>query len=423
MTRTADRATVAVSWVAVCIVAAGGLTYGYLALVARALPEAGYGAFGAYWSAALVVGFGGFLPVELELARSLQARGPAGLPPGTGRTLLAVVTLSGAVVALATPALGRDAPGLLLPLLVLCPVSAVQFLTRGTLLGTGRLRTHGVVLLADAALRVAGAAEVAALAGAPGAGSFAWTLVVAIALAHTPVLLWLRPWRSRAAGGSPRPFATAVGHLLVSTLCAQVLLNGAPLLVAGVAGPDQQDLVGRFVAAFTLVRLPLFVAVPLQSALVPVLTRTLAAGEPAALRRLVLRICAGIGAVAVVAAVLGLAVGPAATSLLFGARYALDRGDLALLAVGAALHLGLLVLSQVLVATARHRAVAAVWLVGLGGAALLFLAGPGLVTAAASAFTGGSGVALGTAVVLLLRAGPPAARAAVPEEGDRGRVG
>jgi hypothetical protein len=129
----------------------------------------------------------------------------------------------------------------------------------------------------------------------------------------------------------------------------------------------------------------------------------------------------------VVAAAVGLAAGPAATTLLFGARYTLDRGDLGLLAVGAALHLGLLVLSQVLVAGARHREVAVVWLAGLAGAAVLFAAGlslaSGLVTAAGLAFTGGSGVALGTAALLLLRAGSPARRGAEREEGDRGRVG
>jgi O-antigen/teichoic acid export membrane protein len=163
--------------------------------------------------------------------------------------------------------------------------------------------------------------------------------------------------------------------------------------------------------------------VPLQSALVPVLTRSLAAGDAAGLRRLVLRICAGIGATAAVAALLGFAAGPAATTLLFGARYALDRADLALLAVGAALHLGLLVLTQVLVATGRHRAVALVWLMGLAAAALLFAVGPSLVTAAGSAFTGGSGVALGAAVLLLLRTGSRAALGASREEGHSDRAG
>src|SRR3954451_16310043 len=78
------RVSLALSWVAVCIVVSGALVYGYLALIAHALSGGEYADFGAFWSIALIIGFGAFLPVELELARLLSSR-PRGsrLPAGT----------------------------------------------------------------------------------------------------------------------------------------------------------------------------------------------------------------------------------------------------------------------------------------------------------------------------------------------------
>jgi O-antigen/teichoic acid export membrane protein len=388
-------------------VLAGAFTYAYQAVVARSLTPAQYGGFGSYWSTALIVGFGGFLPVELELARRLQAPGTARLPRGARSATAALVVLSLAVVALASPALGRTP---LLPLLGICLVSGVQFLTRGLMLGTNRLPLHGTVLLVDSGLRVGLAALVAVLAGSAGVSTYAWTLVVAIAVAHLPVLAWLsRRVGAPAAEPPAREFRSAAGHLLVGTLCAQVLLNAAPVVVAAVASAGEAETAGRFIACFTLVRLPLFVAVPLQSALVPALTRVLASGETAKLRALVLRLAAGIAAVTAVAFAIGLGAGPFLVRLLFGGRYALSGPAIALLAVGSGLHLGLLVLSQTLVAGARHRLVALVWGAGLLVGAVVVAVVQGLVLRASLGFVVGSGAGLLVALVVLLRGGAPRA--------------
>jgi O-antigen/teichoic acid export membrane protein len=394
------------------------LTYGYQALVARSLTEAQFGGFGSFWSTALIIGFGGFLPVELELARRLQHPGAPRLPRGAASTTAGLVVLSLAVVLLVAPVLG---PTPLLPLLGICLVSSVQFLTRGLLLGTNRLPLHGTVMLVDAALRVGLAALVAATVSGAGVNAYAWTLVVAIAVAHTPVLVWLSRRVGRPAPGTEseppaRAFRGAAAHLLVGTLCAQVLLNAAPVVVSAAAGPGELGTAGRFIACFTLVRLPLFVAVPLQSAIVPALTRVLASPDTGRLRALVLRIAAGIAAITALAFALGLLAGPFLVRLLFGARYALPAPDIALLAVGSGLYLGLLVLSQTLVADARHRAVALVWGGGLLVAAVVVAVVPGLVLRASLGFVAGSGAALLIALVVLLR---PAARS----EGAAARAG
>ncbi len=419
------RGVLGLGGVAVAVVGSGVFTYLYLALVARSVPVEDYGWFGSYWSLAIVVGFGAFQPIELELARRVHLRPPgAPLPRGALACLAVLTVATTAVVLLAStrlvPALGGQT-GFLLALLAVCVVSAGQFLLRGLLLGTGRLGLHGAVLLADSGLRVLFALGLTLLVPSAGGAGYAWTLVAAMALAHLPLLGWVLLRRRSSARPRPaddppaRDLAGAIGHLLTGSLAAQVLLNGAPVLVTVLAGPGQDAAAARFVASFTLVRLPLFVAVPLQSALIPLLTRLQTEGDAARLRGLVVRGAALVGGLAVLAAAGGWLLGPAVVSLVFGSRYALTGGEIALLAVGSVLHLGLLLASQALVAAARHRRVAVVWLAGLAAGAVTLAVVPDLVLRCAAAFTVGSGVALLVAAGSLLwsgQGGPgqPAAR-------------
>jgi O-antigen/teichoic acid export membrane protein len=423
--------------VTVCIVGSGLLVYGYLGVVAHALPAGEYGQFGAYWSVALIIGFGFFLPIELELARLLPSRPPAApLPPGTLGTTAGMTALSLLAVLVGLPLLlpAVGGVGVALPLVALAFVFGGQFLLRGLLLGSGRLPLHGTLLLVDGALRAGAATTVALVLPGAGPAAFAWTLVAAVALAHLPVLLLIGRARRRRTGPAraivPRSgqdssaweFPAAVAPLLVANLCAQVLLNGAPVLVSALATAGQATDVDRFVATFTLVRLPLFVAVPLQSALVPSLTRLSTTGSPAALRTWVLGLTAAIAGLAVVGGLLGLTVGPLLVAVLFGGRYALTAPLTALLAAGSGLHVGLLVVSQALLAAALHRRVAVVWITGLAAGGLIFAIVPDLVLRAVLAFALGSGAALLLGLVLLLRrhtrpADAPGAAVPSPPEG------
>jgi O-antigen/teichoic acid export membrane protein len=420
-----SRLLPSLSWVALSVAVSGLLTFGYLALVARALPAVEYGWFGAYWSLALVVAFGAFLPIELELARTVR-RGPGRvrMPPGTVRAVAAVTALALAAVlacrSLLEPALGGH-PGLWLALVAVCLVSGPQFVVRGVLLGTGAYGWYGALLLLDVGARLATAAALVAVDPARTSTGFGWTLPVAVALAHGPLLVaWLR--RGEREGGRRGPggrggrsgqdgapaagtpvLLGAVGHLLVGCLCAQALLNAAPVLVAGVAGPGEQVLTAQFVAGFTLVRVPLFLAVPLQSALVPPLAALDAAGDRRAGRRLLAGLLLGSAVLAAVGALLGRLLGPPLVSALFGERYALSGPQLALLAAGAGCHVGLLVAAQALVAAGRHRDSAIAWAVGLVTAGVLFAVVPGLVARAGVAFAVGSAAGLAAATLLLAR--------------------
>ena len=426
--RRRPRLALSLSWVAVAIGLSGLLTFGYLAIVTRAVAPEQYGWFGAFWSLALLVGFGGFLPVEVELARLVHLRGTARpLPAGMPRALAAVAVLAVLVVAacapLLLPALGGQ-PALYAALLAVCLVSVPQFLLRGLLLGRGSYRTHGTVMLVDAGLRV-GLASVAALwLSGRTASAFGWTLPAAIALAHVPVLLAILRRPSPEPASPPvqqvprRGVGRAVGQLAVGALCGQVLLNAAPVLVAAVAAPHERLLAAQFVACFTLVRVPLFVAVPLQSALVPGLTELQRGGDRRAVRGVFTRLLAGTGALCVLGGTVGLLAGPALVLVLYGDRYALPGRDLAVLAVGSALYVGLLVSGQALVAGGRHHSSAAAWTAGLVAAAVVFAAVPGLVARAELSFTVGSAVAFVVAAALLLRGGAPVpAAAALPGDG------
>src|SRR4051812_9773369 len=90
-TRRRPGIAASLSWVGLAVALAGLLTFGYLAVLSRALPAVEYGWFGAYWSLPLVVAMGAFQPVEVELARLTHLRGTARpLPPGALGTLAAV---------------------------------------------------------------------------------------------------------------------------------------------------------------------------------------------------------------------------------------------------------------------------------------------------------------------------------------------
>lgn len=412
--RSAGRTPAWQSWTgAVLAVAASGLVVNvYLVVVARSVSPAEYGYFVAFWSLALLLAFGAFLPIEQELARLLQSdncplrvlAGAAKLAGGIAATAVVVLALTSPLLA---PALGRQTP-LILALVALCAVSAVQFLVRGLLVGVGRIGLNGVLLLADAVLRLA-LAVVVILFGAASSASFAWALVAAVALAHVPVLLGLLPGLRRsdapsAATAPPdlRPLATAVGPLLLGSICAQLLLNGVPVLVSALAEPDERVRTGQFLAAFLLARVPLFAAVPLQSAIIPSLTRLVTQGRSAALRRLLLQVGLGLLATTAAGVVVALLAGPSIVRWVFGPGYLVGAVDAALLVAGVLAHLALILTAQALVASARHRAVAVSWLLGLAVVGVVVAAVPDLVLGAELGFLLGSVAGCAIGLILLL---------------------
>ena len=195
----------------------------------------------------------------------------------------------------------------------------------------------------------------------------------------------------------------AVTPLLLGSLCAQLLLNGPPVLIPALATNEAEiTRAGQFIAAFTLARVPLFLVVPLQTALLPILTALLHSGDRAALRRVMLHITIGLAGLAVAALLLGYFAGPPLVGLIFGESYVLGGRDVALLAVGVAAYIALVLVTQVLVAAVRHRLVAWSWLSGVVVATVILFTVPDLLLAAELAFLAGSatGWLVGTLLVL-----------------------
>jgi O-antigen/teichoic acid export membrane protein len=390
----------------------------YLAIVARHLPAAEYAYFGAFWSLAQVAGFGAFLPIEQETARLLQIpRRRFGVLKSTLVIAMSLAAAELAVIVVGWPLVSRALGGhvaMVLALAVLCIVSAGQFVVRGALIGGNVLGRHAATMVLDSVLRVGFAALVAATVTAPGSPQFAWTLVAAIGCAHAPQLLaWLtRPRRSPGEADSTadrlgsRAVWSAVAPLLLGSLCAQLLLNGPPVLVPALASNvEDATRAGQFVAAFTLTRLPLFLVVPMQTALLPILTATLHMNDRAALHRWLRLLSLGLVALGAAAVVVGFVAGPWLLRLIFGEQYALPGADIALLSLGVAVYIGLVIVTQVLVAAVRHRMVAWSWLSGVLVAVVVLAVVPELLLRAELAFLLGSTTAwlVGTVLALIDR--------------------
>jgi O-antigen/teichoic acid export membrane protein len=396
-------------------VGSGLLVNAYLAIIARSISAGEYAYFGAFWSLALVAGFGVFLPIEQETARLMQVPDrPRGLLRAALLTAVQLAAVEVVVVAAASPWLVRALGGhpvSVVAMALLCLISAGQFVVRGALIGMDRMGRYSLIILVDTLLRVTFAAAVALLAGDPGSPAFVWTLVAAIGLAHAPQLFLLATRRTRLGqvpAMGPHTVTVpevrrAVAPLLLGSLCAQLLLNGPPVLIPALAQNELEvTRAGQFLAAFTLARVPLFLVVPLQTALLPMLTALLHSGDRAALRRVMLRIALGLAGLGVAALLLGYLVGPLLVGLIFGDAYVLGGRDVALLAVGVAAHIGLVLVTQVLVASVRHRLVAWSWLSGVAVAAVILLTVPDLLLGAELAFLAGSttGWLVGTLLVL-----------------------
>ena len=92
-----------------------------------------------------------------------------------------------------------------------------------------------------------------------------------------------------------------------------------------------------------------------------------------------LHIALGLAGLGVAALPLGYFAGPPLVGLIFGESYVLGGRDVALLAVGVAAYIGLVLVTQVLVAAVRHRLVAWSWLSGVVVAAVILFTVPDLL--------------------------------------------
>ncbi|RIJ55760.1 hypothetical protein DZF99_08220, partial [Clavibacter phaseoli] len=201
--------------------------------------------------------------------------------------------------------------------------------------------------------------------------------------------------------------------LLGAGVCAQLLLNAGPVVIAAL--DRTVGTAGAFQATFSVARVPLFMLVPLQGLIVPPLVAYVRRGETAALIRRMTLIAAAVAGVGVVAGVVAALVGPWVIELVFGSGRSLPGPDVGILVLGVFAHVGLVIGTQALIATDRHRDSSIAWVAALvvAAAATALLQGPlGWATAIAAGFGGGSLVGWVVALLRLRAVGTRHARTA-----------
>ena len=391
---------------ALALVCSGVLVNVLLAIVARSVSPAEYAVFSLFWSVALIAGFGVFLPVEQWLAeRSPSPQGIAAHAARVARLVIVMVVIEALVVLLALGGLFWSLGGrlaMLGALVALCVVSGAQFLARGAMIGGRRLDLFAGVLVLDALIRV-GVALVLSARGEDSATPYAWAVVAAIGLAHIPVLVVIFRRADRGKASPSESPIRPVLLLLVGAVGAQILFNGPAVAVTAVASTPDLPEVATFQAAFQLVRIPLFLAIPMQATLIPVMTRVLERGERGERTSLILRFAGGVLLLVGLGAGTGWLLGPWLVHLIFGAQYDAGRVIVAVLAAGVAAYLGLLVLTQAFVAEGRHHTVGASWGFGVLVAVAVFWSVPDGVAAASLSFASGCAAGLACGLLAALR--------------------
>ena len=227
----------------------GASSYGYLVVAAHALDAAGFARLGVVWVALFTVAPGLFLPLEQAIAQrvAVNGHGQAVLvrrAAALGSGLAASVTILSVA---AWPWIGarlfdNDSGLFLAMLLATCALVPVH-VSRGLFAGSGRFSRYGAQLAIDGGLRLAGAAALGAL-GVRSTVAFAAVLVAAPLIAVAASLLGgARPGSSmslllRSDAGRPGAqdaswllLARGLGWMLVGTLVAQILANGATVVV------------------------------------------------------------------------------------------------------------------------------------------------------------------------------------------------
>lgn len=390
-------------WVASAAVGTGIASYALLAVVARATSRVGYDHFSFYWSAALVVGIGLFLPLEQVVARRRVASRDGGALLGSALrhgALAGTVALGVVGLSLATPVApaGLDSTAFAAAFGLTIVGYTLQFTARGALAGTHRMRDYALVVTTDGTVRLVAAAVGATLSlhdpglymGAVGASAF-----VAGGLG-----LWLaaRARDTHEADSSGVRVQGSLGRealgLSGAMILMQLLLN-SPVLIAGHLR-DPGVSAGLLLAVTALARIPVFLAQAAQATYVSRIAAAVHANRRQQAKRIIEVITAAalsVGGLTVLAATV---LGPWLVALLFGRGFSASRLECCLCGLGVAAYLCASIANDISVSLDRHRAAVRNWFLGsVVGAVALSVSG-GLMRATLPLIVGA-----GTTAVLI----------------------
>jgi O-antigen/teichoic acid export membrane protein len=362
-------------------------SYAFLIITARVIGPVEFGAFSILWSLVFLIG-GCLVPFEQDVSRRLVARrvnGVGGRPVVVRAVLIGVALVSmGALVVLAASPwlidrLFNGEPLLVVGLILGMLGYLAANLTEGTLSGNGRFARYGTFLGGETLIRVAMLLVCLAI-GVRTAGP------IGLALGGAPLVMAVAVlWRQGdlVPPGPPVAWRDLIGSLsslLTAALLSFAIINGPPVLLQLIAGPDQSAEVGVFTAALIVARVPLLLWQAIQAALLPGLAKLASQDGIPELRRGVTRLTAVVFVLVVVGTVVSFAIGPQVIELLFGSAYPIDHRTVGLLALASGGFVLATALALAIVALGGTREVPIGWATGfvvmvvvvsLGGDALL----------------------------------------------------
>jgi O-antigen/teichoic acid export membrane protein len=358
--------------VGVGLMVAGISAYGFLFVADKALSKAEYSPLGALWSLVFLAGPGLFLPLEQEISRALaerRARHQGGLPVVRRAATIGVGLGLGVLVLLIVGAGWItdhlfDHQFLLLVGLSLGLAGALAgHLTRGCMSGTGQFKGYGAYLGADGFIRVLGAV-LCLVIGVKTAGPFGIALGVAGLLAVPVALLVQRPKLKEGPEAAFAEVSSALGMLLLASLCAFAIMNIGPVLVKLMADDSQAEAAGRFVNGVVIARIPLFLFQAVQASLLPKLSTLAHSGHLGDFRSGLKRLLVAVAGLALLGTIVGAVIGPAVVEIMFpGAD--LGARTMGLLAAGAGIYMLAMACAQALIALGGHADQALGWFLGL----------------------------------------------------------
>ena len=405
----ARRVPLNVLWVGAGIAVYGLSSFAFLAVAGQVMGQgSGYTALALLWTLLNALGIGLYLPVEQETGRTVATQVSLGRPtaPGAVGPLRYAAVSLGVITVVAV--LSRDliaehvfedhAEMTAVFVLGLAGM-AVAYLLRGVLAGTGRFPRYGVQLTIDGSLRVVGAA-VLAVRGDVDPLLYGVVLALAPALASALAVIGSGRLLTRAPEGFRRT-TVVLGPLVLASLASQALANAGPVAAQLLKTPAEEAVAGNLVNALTIARIPLFLFAAVQAVFLPTLARHVAVGALG-------RYCHALRTGAWLTAVIGTlgvlacwAVGPEAVRLIFGPTFTIGRTDILLLAVSAALFMGVQVAAQGLLACSRDMLATVSWSAGLAILLLALLLPLPLTTRVATALVLGSLGALAVSTIAL----------------------
>lgn len=334
--------------------------YGFQLVGGRSLGEVGYAPVAQLWTVFFFVATVVLVPLEQFSTREVsRSRSVIGSDLLIVLRVAALGLILGVVVVLfGLEQLFGGNPIYIVQMALLMVGYSVLYLGKGVVAGGRRFSVLGWILISESVVRLLLAVVVLAIA--PSAANLGWTMVAA-----PWVILGTRFWRyDRGDRSLPAPAHFFTGQI-PGAAASQLLIGAAPAIVAFLGAEEAVQ--SAVFQTFTLYRAPLTLTYSLQGRVLPGLVD----GSSRLRQRVITWVMiVGTGTV-LLGGVLGWLIGPEIVGFMFGEGYTPQRVVATLGAAGMMALATSQIMSQALVAQARTRRLAAVWVLGVIVAAVV----------------------------------------------------